>query len=177
MQIYTGRGDGGQTDLADQSRVSKTDARIEAYGTVDELNATVGRARPTGHDDVDDQLAAVQHHLFTVQSQLATPDPGPDDPTLDPDETGTLEAYIDGFDDELPPLDSFVLPSGVDAATDVQVARATCRRAERRVVALAADEPVADAVLSYLNRLSDLLFTHARVLNHRAGVEPEAPQY
>lgn len=179
MKVYTGRGDDGETDLADQSRVSKAASRIEAYGTVDELNARVGDARPTGHDDVDDQLAEIQNDLFTVQSQLATPDSGDDDPQLAAERTETLETWIDAYEDEVGGLESFVLPAGTDAATALHVARTTCRRAERRTVALA-DEPeqaVAEPVVTYLNRLSDHLFTAARVVNDRAGVAEEAPTY
>ncbi|MFB6269949.1 MAG: cob(I)yrinic acid a,c-diamide adenosyltransferase [Halobacterium sp.] len=179
MKVYTGRGDDGQTDLADQSRVSKAHPRIEAYGTVDELNARVGDARPTGHGDVDDRLAAVQNDLFTVQSQLATPDTGEGDPTLAPERTETLEAWIDGHEDEVGGLESFILPAGTEAATRLHVARTACRRAERRTVALAdaPDESVAEPVLTYLNRLSDYLFTAARVVNHRDGVDEESPTY
>lgn len=179
MKVYTGRGDDGQTDLADQSRVSKADPRIEAYGTVDELNARVGDARPTGYDDLDSQLGAVQNDLFTVQSQLATPDPGDDDPRLSAERTETLEAWIDDYEDEVGGLESFILPAGTDAATGLHVARTTCRRAERRTVALAdtANETVAEPVVTYLNRLSDFLFTVARVANHREGVAPESPTY
>jgi cob(I)alamin adenosyltransferase len=179
MKVYTGRGDGGQTDLADQSRVAKTHPRIEAYGTVDELNASVGDVRPSGYEDVDDQLGVVQNDLFTIQSQLATPEPGDGDPQLSAGRVDVLETWIDEYEDEVGGLESFILPAGTRAATSLHVARTTCRRAERRVVALAADaeHPVDDAVLAYLNRLSDYCFTAARVVNHREDVTEESPTY
>lgn len=179
MKVYTGRGDGGQTDLADQSRVSKAHPRIEAYGTVDELNARVGDARPAGYEDVDDQLAVIQNDLFTIQSQLATPEPGDGDPQLSPGRVDVLETWIDEYEDEVGGLESFILPAGAPAATSLHVARTTCRRAERRVVALAdvSEQAVADPVLSYLNRLSDYCFTAARVVNHREDVTVESPTY
>lgn len=178
MTLYTGRGDDGKTDLRDASRVSKTDPRIEAYGTVDELNALLGTVRPTGQDDVDDVLATVQNHLHVLQAELSTPDPGPDDPTLDTDRVGQVENRIDAFDEELPPLDSFVLPGGCESGAALHHARAVCRRTERRVLALAeTSEAVREISLTYLNRLSDLLFAMARVVNHRNDSTEASPAY
>jgi cob(I)alamin adenosyltransferase len=177
MTVYTGRGDEGMTDLRDMSRVSKTSSRIEAYGTVDEANALLGTVRPTGHGDVDGWLEAVQNHLHVVQAELANPDPGADDPTIRPADVASLEEWIDAADEELPPLQSFVLPGGSEAGAALHHARAVTRRAERRVVALAADAPVAEALLAYLNRLSDALFTFARLVNERDGVTEESPTY
>ena len=177
MKIYTGRGDEGQTDLRTMERVSKASKRIEAYGTVDELNALVGRARPTGDDDVDDDLGRVQNHLHIVQADLANPDPDEDDPVVQPEHVETVEKRIDGYDEELDPLEDFILPGGADAGSELHHARAVCRRAERRAVALAEDEAVNEQAMVYLNRLSDLLFTLARVVNAREGVPEENPTY
>lgn len=179
MPIYTGRGDDGKTDLRDMTRVSKTDARIEAYGTVDELNALVGTIRPTGYDDIDQQLRRIQNHLHVVLADFANPDPDEDDPTVTSDHVETVEAWIDEHDDELEPLTSFILPSGGDAGSRLHHTRAVCRRAERRAVELANAEPdaVNEHAVQYLNRLSDGLFTLARVVNQRDGEVEEAPSY
>ncbi|SNZ05751.1 cob(I)alamin adenosyltransferase [Natronoarchaeum philippinense] len=177
MKIYTGRGDEGMTDLRDMSRVSKTSARIEAYGTVDELNALLGTVRPTGHDDVDDHLETVQNHLHVVQADLANPNPDDDDPVVESGHTNQLEALIDSYDDELDPLEQFILPGGADSGASLHHARTVCRRAERRAVALAAEETINDDAVEYLNRLSDALFVLARVVNKRDGVREENPEY
>ncbi|MFB6281233.1 MAG: cob(I)yrinic acid a,c-diamide adenosyltransferase [Haloferacaceae archaeon] len=177
MKIYTGRGDEGMTDLRDASRVAKTSERIEAYGTVDEANALIGTVRPTGHDDVDETLERVQNHLFVVQADFANPDPDEDDPVLGEAHVDEVESMIDEADAELDPLDHFVLPGGSDAGAGLHHARAVVRRAERRAVALAAADPVNDAAIVYLNRLSDLLFTLARLVNRREGVPEDRPTY
>jgi len=181
MTIYTGRGDEGETDLHGGSRVSKTDPRIESYGTVDELNALLGTVRPTGYDDVDEHLAAVQNDLHVVQAELANPAPDEDAPRVRAEHVDRLESWIDACDEELPPLRSFVLPGGSVAGAKLHHARAVCRRAERRTVALLESEGVGDSLSDwpavYLNRLSDALFTLARLVNHRDGVPEEAPTY
>jgi len=179
MDIYTGRGDEGETDLRDMSRVSKASPRIEAYGTVDELNAFVGAIRPTDHDDVDDLLRTVQNHLHVVQADFANPDPhlDGDGPQVAETHVEELEAAIDEFDAELDPLESFVLPSGSRQGAKLHQARAVCRRAERRAVALAGEEIINETAIVYLNRLSDLLFTLARAVNGREGVREESPTY
>ncbi len=177
MKIYTGRGDEGMTDLRDMSRVSKTSARIEAYGTVDELNALIGTVVPTGHDDVDEQLTGVQNHLHVVQADLANPDPDEDDPVVREEHVDQVEAWIDGYDDELEPLESFILPGGSEKGARLHHARTVCRRAERRVVALAGEEQINDLAVEYLNRLSDGLFTFARVVNEREGITADSPTY
>ncbi len=177
MTIYTGRGDQGDTDLRDMSRVSKSSPRIEAYGTVDEANALIGTVRPTGHDDLDELLETVQNHLHVVQADLANPDPDPDDPQVEPDLVELLEDRIDAFDEELEPLTSFVLPGGGESGARLHHARTVTRRAERRVVELARSEPINETVVSYLNRLSDLLFTLGRVANARDGEPEESPSY
>ena len=177
MTVYTGRGDEGMTDLRADSRVSKTAPRIEAYGTVDEANALIGTVRPTGYADVDERLERVQNHLHVVQAEFATPDPDDADPRVRADHVDRLEAWMDEADEELDPLQSFVLPGGSDAGAKLHHARAVVRRAERRAVALAAEEPVNDRAVVYLNRLSDVLFTLARLVNKRDGEREESPTY
>ncbi|WP_435097147.1 cob(I)yrinic acid a,c-diamide adenosyltransferase [Halorubrum sp. N11] len=177
MTIYTGRGDDGDTDLRDMSRVSKASPRIEAYGTVDEANALIGTVRPTGHDDLDELLETIQNHLHVVQADLANPDPDPDDPAVESRHVETLEEHIDALDEELEPLRSFILPGGGEAGARLHHARTVTRRAERRTVELARSEPINEAVVTYLNRLSDLLFTLGRVANARDGEPEESPSY
>ena len=177
MKIYTGRGDEGMTDLRNMSRVSKTSARIEAYGTVDEVNALVGAVRPSGYDDIDDQLERIQNHLHIAQADLANPTPEEGDPVVTEEHVDELEGWIDAHEEELDPLESFILPGGGESGANLHHARAVCRRAERRVVALAAEETINDIVIEYLNRLSDALFVLARVVNKRDGVPEENPTY
>ncbi|WP_435319046.1 cob(I)yrinic acid a,c-diamide adenosyltransferase [Haloarchaeobius sp. TZWSO28] len=177
MKIYTGRGDDGMTDLRDMSRVAKTSPRIEAYGTVDELNALIGTVRPTGHDDIDEKLEGVQNHLHIVQADFANPDPEDDDPVIEEAHVDTVEDWIDEYDDELDPLTSFILPTGSEKGSKLHHARAVCRRAERRSVAMAANDPINEEAVQYLNRLSDGLFVWARVVNKRDGVPEENPTY
>ncbi len=177
MKIYTGRGDEGMTDLRNMSRVSKTSARIEAYGTVDEVNALIGTVRPSGHDDIDDQLERIQNHLHIAQADLANPAPEEGDPVVTEEHVEELEGWIDAHDEELDPLENFILPGGGESGASLHHARAVCRRAERRAVALAAEETINDVVIEYLNRLSDALFVLARVVNKRDGVPEENPTY
>jgi cob(I)alamin adenosyltransferase len=178
MKIYTGRGDEGLTDLRNMDRVSKASQRIEAYGTVDEVNALVGVVRPTGHEDIDDQLRGIQNHLHIVQADFANPAPEGDDPVVTEDHVDQVEDWIDAWNEELDPLESFILPSGSEPGAKLHHARAVCRRAERRAVALAGQESgVNDTAVVYLNRLSDALFTLARLVNKREGVREESPDY
>jgi cob(I)alamin adenosyltransferase len=177
MKIYTGRGDEGMTDLRDMSRVSKTSPRIEAYGTVDEANALLGTVRPTGYDDVDDRLERIQNHLHVVQADFANPSPDEDDPVVREAHVTELEAWIDEAEAELDPLESFVLPGGSEAGAALHHARTVVRRAERRAVDLAGTDPVNAEAIAYLNRLSDALFTFARLVNHRDGVREDRPTY
>jgi cob(I)alamin adenosyltransferase len=177
MKIYTRRGDEGQTDLRDMSRVSKASPRIEAYGNVDELNTLIGRARPTGYDDVDEWLGEVQNHLHIVQADFATPDPDEDDPVVREEHTEQLETWIDEADEELEPLTAFILPGGGDAGARLHHARSVCRRAERRAVVLMQEAEINEEAVSYLNRLSDMLFVLARLVNARDGVPEENPTY
>lgn len=173
MKVYTRGGDQGETSLFGGKRVSKADARVEAYGEVDELNSLLGVARSALQDgsDLDEKLAVLQSALFDVGGELAAPDPEQKVPRVSDGEVEELEGWIDACERELEPIRSFILPGGATAAAVLHHARTVCRRAERRVVSLAADEPVSDVVVRYLNRLSDLLFVMARVVNARAGVE------
>ncbi len=173
MKIYTKRGDGGETDLIGSGRVTKDHLRVEAYGAVDELNAFVGHAA-TASDDADlaPLLETIQRALFSLGAYLATPEKRHQDAMgMGPppaSEIEHLEAEIDRLEEELPPLQRFVLPGGTPAAAAFHLARTVCRRAERRAVALAAEDPIDAMALRYLNRLSDLLFVLARVANRRA---------
>ena len=177
MTVYTGRGDDGETDLRGNDRISKADLRIETYGTIDELNALVGMVRPTGFDDVDEMLAMVQNHLHVIQADLATPSESDSAPRIDSKHIDTIEQWIDECEEELTPLDSFILPGGGNAGAKLHHSRTVCRRAERRVVKLTQREPVNSVIQTYLNRLSDLLFVLARVVNDRNGVVEESPTY
>lgn len=167
-KIYTRTGDDGSTGLGDGRRVAKDDPRVEAYGSVDELNSAIGvvLARPGLPAAVRDCLTAVQHRLFDLGGELCLPG----HQAIDEAAVTALEQALDGFNRDLPPLQEFILPGGSDAAAACQLARAICRRAERRTWRLARDEPVNEAALKFLNRLSDLLFVVARVLNREAGV-------
>ncbi|MCX2819356.1 cob(I)yrinic acid a,c-diamide adenosyltransferase [Haladaptatus sp. F3-133] len=177
MRIYTRRGDDGETDLRSGERVPKSSRRIEAYGTVDGVNTRVGTAATdVDDDDVLDALQTVQNGLFKAQADLANTDKDDDDPRVTNSDIERVEALIDGFDDELEPLTNFVLPGGARAGAKLHEARSVARRAERRAVALDEDEDTGN-VVSYLNRISDLLFVLARVVNSRAGVEEDAPTY
>ncbi len=177
MKIYTGRGDEGMTDLRNMSRVSKTSARIEAYGTVDEANSVIGVIRPSGYEDVDERLAAIQNHLHIIQADFADPEDDSDAPRIEDGEIDQLEAWMDEFDEELDTLESFILPGGSQPGARLHQARAVVRRAERRAVALASDQPVNTKAIAYLNRLSDALFVFARVVNKREGIREESPTY
>lgn len=174
MKIYTRTGDHGETGLFDGTRVSKADARVDAYGEIDELNAALGLARALG---LDEELAVeterIQRDLHAVGALLADPQkriaPRVDKAHIHEARIADLEALIDRLDGELPTLHRFILSGGSPAAAALHVARTICRRAERRIVALG-ESAVDVEVITYVNRLSDLLFTMARAVNHRAGV-------
>jgi cob(I)alamin adenosyltransferase len=174
VKIYTKTGDDGKTGLLGARRVSKDDLRIEAYGSIDELNAVLGVVRATDRDgSADVVLAQIQDELFAVGAALADPSPdGPFHASITPDYTTRLEHTIDVLEGELPPLNQFILPGGSPASAHLHLARTVCRRAERVVIRLGRqpDEHVPDTIRIYLNRLSDFLFVLARVVNHRAGV-------
>lgn len=175
MKIYTRTGDAGSTGLFGGPRVSKDDDRIEAYGTVDELNAHLGTVRCSGIDnDIDEQLSKIQSELFSIGAELASPDPDQHQLRMITQEhISRLELWIDQHEAALPNLKSFILPAGVPAACFLHVSRGVCRRAERRVVTLARrhEAAISEELMVYLNRLSDLLFVLSRVANHRAGVD------
>jgi len=174
MKIYTRTGDDGTTGLFAGGRVKKTHLRVEAYGTVDELNSILGLARalkPTAA--VDSDLEHVQNALFHLGADLST--------SLDanaawvvrvtPEQVAWLESSIDAMTAQLPELKNFVLPGGTPAAAQIHVGRTVCRRAERLTVALSEEDPINAQALVYLNRLSDWLFTLARYENHVTGVD------
>ena len=173
MKIYTRTGDAGETSLFGGTRVSKRDARVDAYGEVDELNACLGLARSAlGDRELDVELAHVQRDLFALGARLADPAATIADrvakAAIGDADVARLEALIDRFELELPPLRRFILAGGAPGGAALHLARAVCRRAERRMVSL---EPrVESTLLRYINRLSDLLFVAARLVNKRAGV-------
>jgi cob(I)alamin adenosyltransferase len=174
VKIYTKGGDSGETSLFDQTRVSKADARVDAYGEIDELNACLGVVRAALDDvDLEQAIVAIQQELFAVGARLADPSSRiagrVTKAAVAPEAVQRLEQTIDRLEQELPPLRRFILPGGSSAGAMLHLARTICRRAERRVVALGADsvEPV---IIVYLNRLSDLLFVMARVANRRSGI-------
>ena len=176
MKIYTRTGDRGDTGLFGGGRVPKDHPRVTAYGEVDELNSLLGVVRATAPAELfDSLLESIQRDLFSIGGQLAAPDPAPVAKALakaDLPETRVteLERLIDEAEQELPPLRAFVLPAGTAKAATLHQARTVCRRAERSVVQLAHDSAVPPSFIVYLNRLSDLLFTLARLANLRAGV-------
>lgn len=168
-RIYTRTGDSGSTGLADGSRVAKDSARIEAIGAVDELNSALGvvLAEPLP-GTIRDCLSGVQNDLFDLGGELSVPGHA----VMSAAHVSRLERELEAFNAELPALAEFVLPSGSRAAALAHVARAVCRRAERRLVALDREAKCAPPLIAYLNRLSDLLFVVARALNRAAG-QPE----
>jgi cob(I)alamin adenosyltransferase len=175
VKIYTRTGDEGETSLFDQSRVSKADPRVDAYGEIDELNAWIGHVRSAGLEaDLDEALIHVQRDLFAVGAQLADPSDRlaarmKKAFVTDADVT-RLEQSIDALETEIPPLTKFILAGGSPAGSGLHVARTVCRRAERRMVSLT--PPVDPLLIRYVNRLSDFLFVVARVVNHRSK-QPE----
>jgi cob(I)alamin adenosyltransferase len=174
VKIYTRTGDAGDTSLYGGDRRRKDDARVDAYGEVDELNAWLGLARATPLDPaLGAELEIIQRDLFALGAQLADIGdalaPRVTKAVVDDAHVERLEQLIDRFDAELPPLRRFILAGGSPAGAALHVARTVCRRAERRIVGL--EPPVDPVLVRYVNRLSDLLFVLARVANHRAGAE------
>ncbi len=177
MKIYTRTGDDGSTGLIGGDRVSKSDPRIDCTGALDELNAAVGIAAVTAESQLQNDLRQVQCDLFVLGSHLATPEQSPHATGLPPlEETiiQRLEMQIDAVEAQLPPLRNFILPGGCETAARLHFARTVCRRAERVLVGYAQDRPVPTIAVTYLNRLSDWLFTQARSANLAAGV-PDIP--
>ncbi len=176
MKIYTKTGDDGETGLFGGGRVRKDHARIEAYGTVDELNAAIGTVRGEPLDeDLDLALRRVQNDLFDLGAELATPQPKILKSRISAPQIEQLEQWIDRWETELPPLKTFILPGGDRAAGELHLARTICRRAERCVVRLGdvTEYAISNAIGIYLNRLSDLLFVTARLVNQRSGRRDE----
>lgn len=174
MKIYTKTGDAGETSLFDGTRVPKTDPRVAAYGEVDELQACIGLAIAAGMDRELREIAEqLQRDLFALGARLADPAhkiaPRVSKVVIDQASITRLEAWIDRFEEELPPLRHFILAGGAPVGAALHLARTVCRRAERATLALGT-EAVDPVLLVYLNRLSDLLFVMARAANHRAGV-------
>jgi cob(I)alamin adenosyltransferase len=173
VKIYTRTGDDGTTGVLGPKRLPKNAPRIEAYGQVDELNAVLGVVRSLDTQGwLESELAAIQWLLFHMGAELATTakDGLAKLERIADDDVATLEALIDRLDAALPPLTAFILPQGTPLAAQLHVARTVCRRAERALVALAAQETIEPRLVRYLNRLADLLFVMARWCNHRAGV-------
>jgi cob(I)alamin adenosyltransferase len=175
MKIYTRTGDQGSTGLFGGGRVLKDDIRVEAYGDVDELNAVIGMARSVEMmPRIDEVLVPIQRDLFAIGALLATPDRDKmaqhlEKARIDEARIAELERAIDQGDAELEPLKAFIIPGGTPKAAALHVARTVCRRAERHVVRLQQQVELPPLAVIYLNRLSDLLFTLARVANCRAG--------
>jgi cob(I)alamin adenosyltransferase len=177
-RIYTRSGDSGDTGLFGGQRVRKDDVRVEAYGTVDELNALLGVAVSVSQDpDLARLLTHIQHDLFSLGADLATPESAGEKhgravvSRVDDGAATRLEHEIDRLESELAPLNRFILPGGSPLAAQLHLARTVCRRAERRCVRVLDSETVNPNIVRYLNRLSDLLFVMARAANARAGVQ------
>ena len=178
MKLYTRSGDDGTTGLFGGGRVGKDHPRIEAYGTVDELNACLGLAAAAcGEREAEQRfreiLTAIQSRLFDIGADLATPQESPYRdrlPEVGQRHVEEMERWIDEVDGKIPPIRKFVLPGGTERASRLHLARTICRRAERLIVAFGHAEPVGEDVIKFLNRASDLLFAMARGANHAAGV-------
>ena len=170
MKIYTRTGDKGETSLFGGSRISKNDPRIEAYGTIDELNSFLGLARSSWMESpIDAQLNRVQSDLFDIGAHLASP--GSERySSVAATRIAELEQSIDAMESELQPLKTFIVPGGCAAAAQLHVARTVCRRAERRLIALGDSSAETQTTIAYLNRLSDFLFVAARLANRRNSV-------
>jgi cob(I)alamin adenosyltransferase len=176
-RVYTRTGDQGQTSLVGGARVSKASIRVDAYGDVDELNSVIGIARARSDDkEIDEVLGVIQNDLFTLGADLASP-ADIDVPRIGEAFVNVLEELADRFLAKLDPLKEFILPGGSEAGAILHLARTVARRAERRVVELSQIEELNSETIVYLNRLSDLLFILARVVNHRAGVPEEMTNF
>ncbi|WP_167607847.1 cob(I)yrinic acid a,c-diamide adenosyltransferase [Maribellus sediminis] len=175
IKIYTKTGDDGTTGLVGGSRVKKYDLRLEAYGTVDELNAAVGVIRSNEvEDDIKELLLNIQNKLFNIGSRLASDEKGEAftaDLAIKIEDIAVLEDAIDRFEEELPKLKNFILPGGDIVVAQYHVARTVCRRAERRIVEFSETEKVQPDLIKYINRLSDFFFVLARITGFRRGVD------
>jgi cob(I)alamin adenosyltransferase len=170
MKIYTKTGDNGSTGLIGGKRVSKSDGRIECFGSVDELNAAIGWVNVTAAGDLAGKLRAIQNELFVIGAQLARPEPA-DDPKLPESSIARLESEIDAAQSKLAPLKNFILPGGCESSARLHLARTICRRTERMLVKFSQERPAPPVAITYLNRLSDWLFVQARLANQQIGVE------
>lgn len=177
VKIYTRSGDEGTTSLLGGSRVSKADLRVEAYGTVDELNALLGVVSAhLEHESIQEIMEEIQSLLFVCGAQLAaeqredTPDAGPMGENVTAPDVEQVEQWIDQYEEELPQLQNFILPGGGEVASYLHLARSVCRRAERTAVTLQEEGQDLDQVIPFLNRLSDLFFVLARYMNQEAGI-------
>lgn len=171
--VYTGRGDKGKTDLHSGERVSKRSKRIESYGAVDELNSLLGLVA-SNCERKREQIEDIQNELHVLQAELADMN---SDHKITEEDVDRLEDELDSYQKDLPPLRNFILAGGSETAARLQLARSVCRRAERRVVAMKEEKYVRSEVLTYINRLSDLLFQMARHENYLDGVEEKNPEY
>lgn len=174
MKIYTKTGDKGETGLLGAARVRKNALRVEAYGEVDELNASLGfTCAALSNREMVGLLVGIQRDLFAVGAQLADvrtrKAQAMEKAALPEQKVADLEQTIDRIEEQLPPLKTFILQGGCEAGARMHLARTVCRRAERRIAALTEKEEVSPVILAYMNRLSDLLFVLARLVNHRAG--------
>lgn len=172
--VYTGRGDRGRTDLSSGERVSKSSERIRAYGTVDELNSLVGVCRSCVNEKKVEELEEIQNELHILQAELANREP---DTKVTQENISRLEEKCDYYQEECPPLRSFVLAGGCKSAAQLHNARSVARRAERKIVRLDQDVELREEVLAYINRLSDLFFLMARHENHLEEFEEKSPKY
>ncbi len=172
MGIYTRGGDKGETSLFNGTRVAKDSARVEAYGSVDELNAVLGIVGTRSRDRIAEVITGIQGDLFKVGAELASPGKGSHvTPMVHEGRIEELEGYIDEFMGQLKPIRRFILPGGGETAAFLHLARTVCRRAERQVVTLSGMEEVRAELKRYMNRLSDLLYAMARMANQMDGVE------
>lgn len=178
MRLYTRTGDDGTTGLIGGKRTAKDDLQIDCYGTVDELNAIIGLVRSGCEPWLSELLEPVQNELFVVGSHLALADgQSPAEwnlPEITPAMIERLERQIDAAEGELPKLRNFIVPGGIETAARLHVARTVCRRAERLIVTFSRNRRLQPKLIEYFNRLSDWLFAHARLANHRAGI-PDTP--
>ena len=180
MKIYTKTGDDGNTGLFGGGRVPKSHLRVDAYGTVDELNSFIGLATKSVVDKTTkNRLHTIQHDLFALGAVLATAQPDgirkkPETPDIPSSRIAEMETWIDAATGELDELKNFIIPDGTQGAIMLHICRTLCRRAERAVVALSLSEEIEEGILPYLNRLSDLFFIWARLDNHQSG-EQDVP--
>jgi cob(I)alamin adenosyltransferase len=172
MKIYTKTGDDGTTGLIGGGRIDKSDPRIECTGSIDELNAALGLAVVGCPEELLRALGRIQNELFVIGSHIAAPDEAGTVhlPIFEESSIARLEMEIDSATQRLPPLRNFILPGGSETSARLHLARTICRRAERQLVRFSHDRPVVPMVLTYLNRLSDWLFVHARLANHISGL-------